>query len=546
MRVCTVEQMRTLDRLTIEKYGTPGEVLMERAGRWVALVADYLLSESEGETVCVVAGRGNNGGDGFVAARYLFEAGYEVSVVLCGDPDTLKGDALLNYNRARERKIPIIRFEGELPAADLYVDALLGTGISGAPRGEVADAIKLINSAREKYGAFVVAVDIPSGVNGDNGEVPGEAVWADFTVTFGFPKVGQFVHPGRAHTGTLAVGKIGLDERALAEVPITYEVSTIQEIAELLPVRPPDGHKGTFGRGLIIAGSPGMTGAAALAGLSFLRSGAGLCYAAVPRSLVDVIDTIATEVVVLTMPEVRKKRCHTLRALGELHKVAREVDVVAIGPGLGRHHETQEMVRRFLRRIQTPVVIDADALNALAGELNDTIPQITAPSVMTPHLGELSRILEMPIEEIKSQRVQKAAEWAKFLYTTLVIKGNPTFIASEGHPIYINPTGNDAMATAGSGDVLTGLIAGFMAQGLSPLQAAIVGTYIHGLAGELAGDYYGNRSTIAGDILDSVPEAIKSVEMPPYPVEMTREKWDFGYIITDLGAEIVQLEYISG
>ncbi len=537
MRVCTNEQMRSLDRLTIEKYGVLGELLMERAGRWVAVVVGEILRQAGGTSAVAVCGRGNNGGDGFVAARYLAQMGFRAEIVLAADPESLKGDALLNFKRAQEAQIPWRRFDGTLPKADVIIDALLGTGISGAPRGEIADAIERINEAN----SIVVSVDIPSGVNGDDGTAPGSAVEACATVTFAFPKLGHFVHPGRAKTGKLYVAKIGIDRRAEAEVEVTYEFGTLAEVAELLPHRPPDGHKGTFGKGLVVAGSQGMTGAAVMASLAFLRSGAGLCYVAVPRSLVDVVDGAAREAVVLPMPEVRKKRCHTLRALGELHKYARTVDAVAVGPGLGRHHETAEMVRRFLVRLQKPVVIDADGLNALAGHANDVIPQITAPSVMTPHVAELARLLDTQTELVANQRIQRAREWAQFLFTTLVVKGNPSVVAAEGKPIWINPTGNDGMATGGSGDVLTGLVAGFLAQGLQPFDAARLGTYIHGLAGDIAAQFTTKRALIAGDLIDFIPDAFAALEAP-IPQERTSQKeLGFKYVKTYLGAGIEHL-----
>ena len=541
MRICTNEEMRRLDSLTIEKYGIPGEILMEHAGRWVALVAHNILKDIDGKSAVVISGRGNNGGDGFVCARYLKKFfNYDVGVILVGEPEALKGDALLNFNRLAEVGIECKKFDGHLPDGDIYIDAILGTGISGAPRGDIADAIREVERHRLN-GIPIVSVDIPSGVDGNNGSVKGVSVSADATVTFAFPKIGQILQPGRSKTGELFVVDIGIDSRAEAEVPITAEVATLPDISLLFPERPPDGHKGTFGRGLIIAASAGMTGAAALAGISFLRSGAGLCYAAVPRSLVDIVDGAAREVVVLTMPEVRKRRCHTLRALGELHKYAKIVNAIAIGPGIGRHNETAEMVRRFLTKIQTPVVIDADALNALAGHLDDTIPQITAPSIMTPHHGELARLLGMKTEEVAENRFENAAEWAKQLFTTLVIKGNPTIIAGENNPVWLNPTGNDGMATAGSGDVLTGLIAGFMAQGLSPIDAARIGTYIHGLAGDIAAENLTKRAMLAGDIADGITDAIYIAQLEPEKVEEEVSEMKFSYKLTELGAGIYKL-----
>ncbi|RKZ34768.1 bifunctional ADP-dependent NAD(P)H-hydrate dehydratase/NAD(P)H-hydrate epimerase [bacterium] len=544
MRVCTNDQMRKLDSLTIQKYNVSGEILMERAGRWVASVALDIMEKSKSNTVCIVAGRGNNGGDGFVVARYLSQIGFDVQIILCAEPDDITGDASLNFEKVKQEKINWKKFDGNIPKTDLIVDALLGTGISGAPRSPLNKAINIINE-HHNNGAFVLAVDIPSGVNGDNGEVAGDAVYADCTITFGFPKLGHFFHPGKKHTGMLYIADIGLDSRAISEVSADYEFASIQTINELLPYRPPDGHKGTFGKGLIVACSAGMTGAGIMAGISFLRSGAGLCYLAVPRSLTDIVDSSATEVVVLPMPEVRRKRCHTLRALGELHKYAQNVDAIAIGPGLGTHFETRDMVKKFLTKVRTPVVIDADGINALAGEINETIPKITADSVMTPHPGELSRLLEIPIEKINNKKIDMAKEWAKLLFTNLLIKGNPTLITSAENPIWINPVGNDGMATAGSGDVLTGLLTGFIAQGISPFHSACMGTYIHGLAGEIAAQKFTARAMLATDILSSIPDAIRVIENAPAPERRSSDKLKFDYIHTDIGIGIARLDILE-
>ncbi len=540
MRVCTGDEMRRLDALTIGKYGIPGENLMERAGRWVALIAGNILKENSGGNAVVISGKGNNGGDGFVAARYLKKLGYDVKVIVVGEPSSLKGDALLNFNRLSEAELGYEVFDGEIPFGDIYIDAILGTGISGAPRGNIAKAICALGEEAKK-GIPIVSVDIPSGVNGNNGAVEGDSVFADATVTFGFPKIGQILYPGKSRVGELFIADIGIDKRAEAEVPITTEVATMPDIFGLLPQRPQDGHKGTFGKGLIIAGSAGMTGAAVLSGISFLRSGAGLCYAAIPRSLVDIVDGVATEVVVLTMPEVRKRRCHTVRALGELHKYAKTVNAIGIGPGIGRHRETAEMVRRFLVKIQTPIVIDADALNALVGCNDDVIPQITAPSVMTPHHGELARLLGTTTDNVAKNRFTNAKEWAKQLFTILVIKGNPTIVADETQVVWLNPTGNDGMATAGSGDVLTGLITGFIAQGLSPFDAARIGTYIHGLAGDIAAQNFTKRAMIAGDIADAIPDAISITEFEPILSSGKVPEFELDYNLIDLGAGMYRL-----
>jgi len=505
--------MRRLDRKTIES-GIAGEVLMERAGTSVAEKTADILEQTNGRRVLVLTGKGNNGGDGWVAARHLHKRGFEVRV-LALTTESLKGDALLNFTRARNAGVSfsiVDETEDAMISAlfqnsDIIVDALLGTGAKGAPHSPYDRLIELANTASHP----IVAVDIPSGVNGDSGKAPGIAIVATATLTFGYAKLGNILYPGRELAGELIVVDIGILPHLIDEEPIDIRTND-EGIAELLPHRNPAGHKGTFGKGYILAGSPGMEGAAILAGKSFLRSGAGLVYLGVPKSVEPVISSAFIEGVKHPLPDVRKSGALSLRALGEIHKRLADVDALIIGPGLGLHFETRDTVIRLIKKNALPTVVDADGLNSLSQAPDDTFDEITAPTVFTPHFGELSRLLKIPIEEIAKGRILRSQEWAKQLNCTLLIKGNPTVIAQADGTIWLNTTGSDALATAGAGDVLTGLIGGFIAQGLSPLAAARLGAYIHGRAGEIAAEYLGRRSVIAGDILDAVPNAILELE----------------------------------
>lgn len=513
MQVVDVDTMRRLDRKTIES-GIAGEVLMERAGTSVAKKAADILEQTNGRRVLALTGKGNNGGDGWVAARHLHKMGFEVRVLAVAT-DGLKGDALLNFTRARDAGVPTTTvgdindtiMQALFQNTDIILDALLGTGAKGAPHSPYDRLIELANTASHP----IVAVDIPSGVNGNSGEAPGMAITATATITFGYAKLGNILYPGRELAGELIVVDIGILPHLIDEEPIDIRTNN-EGITELLPYRDPAGHKGTFGKGYILAGSPGMEGAAILAGKSFLRSGAGLVYLGMPKSVEPVISSAFIEGVKHPLPDVRKSGALSLRALGEIHKRLANVDTLIVGPGLGLHFETRDTVIRLIRKSVLPTVVDADGLNALSQAPDGTLGEITAPTVFTPHFGELSRLLKISIEEIEKERILHSQKWAKQLNSTLLIKGNPTVIAQADGTTWLNTTGNDALATAGAGDVLTGLIGGFIAQGLSPLNAARLGTHIHGRAGEIAAEHLGRRSVIAGDILDAVPDAILELE----------------------------------
>lgn len=510
MKVATAAEMRELDRRTIEEYGLPGIALMENAGREVARKVEEILGGAAGRKVCIFAGKGNNGGDGFVAARHLAGSGAAVTVFLAGSPEGVGGDARINLDVLAAAGGEISQVSGQremdrvalaAALADCLVDALLGTGFRGEVSGELAEMVKILNTA----GKPVVAVDIPTGIDADTGQVCGVAVRASHTVTFALPKPGLLLQPGAEHAGAVTVAGIGFPARLLAEAALPQSAVTAAYTRSLLPVRRPWAHKGTSGRVVVVAGSPGLTGAAALAATAAMRAGAGLVTLAVAESLNPIMAVKLTEVMTRPLPETAGGSLG-LAAVPAVVELAAAADVLAIGPGLGRDGETAEAVREIVRAARCPLVIDADGLNALAG-YTDSLLEAAALPVLTPHPGELSRLTGLPVPAINADRLAAAREAAARFGAIVVLKGAGTVVAYPDGEAFINTSGNAALATGGTGDVLAGVIAAFIAQGLTSHDAAVAGVYIHGLAGELAaaGRLVGMA---AGDLLAALPAAI--------------------------------------
>ena len=515
MRIVTTETMREIDRIAIQEIGIPGMELMHHAGEGAAQIIRNILGEMEGKRVAVLAGPGNNAGDGWVVARLLTAEGFAVKVYSAVDPHTLKGNARTSFDEAAAAGVDFdVAENGEidLSDADIVVDALLGTGAKGAPRGAIGEMVARA-SAR---GLPTIALDNPTGVDADTGAVPGAAIRALATATFGLPKIGQLLYPAKDYIGELFTIDIGIPEKAVVDAgnEVDWRIDTEEEIAELLPARRGDGHKGTFGKTAIVAGSAGMSGAAAMAAESALRCGTGLAEMVVPSGLTDTVEALFREAVTRPVQQVAKHRCLSVRALGDIRRLLSEVDSAALGPGIGTHRETIDLVARLLPRLSCPTVIDADGLNCISKLRARNIPiKFGDTTIITPHLGELSRLLNISIEEIADNRLKSMKQWASNIgVDVLVLKGAPTTIAGPNTPVYINKTGNNGMATGGSGDVLTGIIAGFLAQGMAALDAARLGVYVHGFAGDLAASALGPRGMIAGDIVDSIPEALEHIE----------------------------------
>lgn len=517
MNVVTPSEMRELDRLTIGKYKVPALALMENAGR---AVADQALTMLGGRApgmpskVCVLCGPGNNGGDGFVAARLLHEQGTAVSVFLLARAAGLKNEARINWRRAEKsgRKVlEVISAKGlaalvrELATADLVIDAIFGTGFRGAPDKLAADAIAAVNVR----GAPVLAVDIPSGVNGETGAAAGAAIRADRTVTMGLAKTGLLFHPGKSLAGDMVVADIGLPQKLLEGHGFATETLEHPDAARLLPQRLPDAHKGSCGTVVVLAGSLGFTGAAALAARTALCSGAGMAYLGVPESLHDILAVKLTEVIIRPLPETRT-RTISIHALERIRSLFTKADALAIGPGLSTHPETVDLIQQLLPLLPVPAVIDADALNALSQRI-ETLGTAKVPLILTPHYGELSRLLQVDIQGIRANPLAAAREATKRFRQVVVLKGAPSVVAEPSGRVWINTTGNAGMATAGTGDVLTGLIAGLLAQGLKPAEAARLGVFLHGMSGDIAAGHTTEYCLLASDLADHLPLAYQAL-----------------------------------
>ena len=514
MKLVNSAEMRAIDRETIDHQGISGPELMENAGRGIADFILNLLIEKPKETSCaVVCGKGNNGGDGFVVARRLSKAGVQVSVYFIGPVDKLSPDARLNHDRLKECKIkptPVTTVD-DLPddiESDFIIDAILGTGFSGVPEGLAAELIEYINEQAFR----VISIDLPSGLNADTGRHDGAIVFADHTFTLALPKFGLYVSPGREAAGMVAVVPIGIPDVAIEKFDLHTELIMSWDIAELLPERKPDGHKGDFGKLLLVAGSTGLAGAAALASRSAIRSGCGLVKLACPATTQPVLAVKLTEATTIPLPDVGKKGALALRSLGEIKKLMAEHDALVVGPGLGLHHETLELVRRLVISLDKPAILDADGITAFTGKA-ELIKnrQHDAGLVLTPHPGEFARLTGKTVPADIHERIALAIQTARELNIVLVLKGSPTLVASSDGRCWLNPTGNSGMATGGSGDVLSGMIGSFLAQGLSALNAALCGVFIHGTAGDIAADLFTQRAMIAGDIVECLPKAFESV-----------------------------------
>lgn len=513
MRLVTAETMRAVDRHAIDVMGIPGLDLMEEAGMGTVGVLVEQMGLDAGDRVVVICGKGNNGGDGFVIARGLRDLGVETDVFLLGAAEEVSGDARANLDLLEPGSLTGITSEKGLDAlsealdeCDVAVDAIFGTGFSGAPRDLAAGAIQALNDSDVP----VLAVDVPSGLDASTGGIEGECVIADWTSTMALPKKGFFLYPGREFVGDIHVIDIGIPEEAVEAVGVHEHVLTPCEAAAALPERDPAGHKGTFGRVAVVAGSVGYTGAATLASMSALRSGAGLVTACVPTSLNDIVEMKATEVITRPLPETGARSLGP-SAIPELREFIAGVDAVAIGPGLSMYHETVEMVRSLVGSLTTPAVIDADGLNALTPDLIGARSG-EAALVLTPHPGEMARLVGCTVEEVQADREELACTLAEQARATVVLKGAATVVATIAGDVMINATGNDGMASAGSGDVLTGVIAALLARGMSGPDAGAIGAFIHGLAGDLAAAAIGTTGMVAGDIMEFLPLAFFELE----------------------------------
>jgi len=514
IKLLTAEQMRRCDRAAIEDYGIPDVVLMENAGTQVVEAMHEFLDGIPGR-VTVCCGKGNNGGDGLVVARHLHNQGVDVRVVLFAGADELEGSPATNLGIVEALGLELVeipdadaweRRRPALGAPDCVVDALFGTGIEGALRGHYGDVVRAVADA----GVPVVAVDLPSGLETDSGEVPGPAVRADLTVTLAAPKLCHVLPPAESLCGALVVADIGIPERVLRGVDDAVSLLSPIYAALLVPPRSPDSHKGTYGRVLIVAGSPGTTGAASLTALGALRGGAGLVTVATPHSVYPVVASQLTEALVHPVSAGEDEGLASA-AVDEIRELASGVDVLALGPGLGTAPETVDAIRALLRDAAVPAVVDADGLNALAGAL-DVLEDAPAPRILTPHPGEMARLMETDTGSIQGDRLGHARTLASDTGATVVLKGHRSVIAAPQGDVALNPTGNPGMASGGAGDVLTGLVAALLGQSLDPVSAAHLGVFAHGLAGDIASEAVGEIALVAGDLVDHLPDVFARLE----------------------------------
>lgn len=510
MRVLTAEQMREIDELTIKEVGIPGIVLMENAGRGAAEVIKRRY-DLKRKNVLVLCGRGNNGGDGFVTARYLKNWGVEVKVCLLAEKESIKGDAKLNLEiwtkiggtLVEIKEIQDIELVKRcLDWAHLVVDAMLGTGAKKGLSPLFKSVIELVNSS----GKPIVALDLPSGIDPTTGEVEEMAVKADCTITFGMPKVGLVVYPGADYVGELELVDIGIPKVLFEQRSGDHFLLEPQELyTKVLGPRARDTHKGTYGHLLVVAGSRGKTGAATMVGEAALRIGAGLVTVAIPESLNPILEVKLTEVMTEPLPE--EDGFLAKNALLRVFHLMEGKKALAVGPGLGVNEATKELICGLLKESHIPMVFDADAINCLAGNL-EPLKTKKAPLILTPHPGEMGRLLGIGPSEVKAKKLELVRTLAEQYGIIVVLKGAGTIIGDPSGKLYINPTGNPGMASGGMGDILTGLIGGLLAQGVEPLEAAKLGVYLHGLAGDLACEELGELSLVATDLLRFLPKAI--------------------------------------
>ena len=514
MYIVTAQEMQRMDGATIGTFGIPGRVLMENAGRGATtFFLDAVYGPHPG-SVGVIAGRGNNGGDGFVMARYLRQLGIPVTVFLLSPRERVQGDAAANLALLDPMGVSVVEvpdpagFDAALTAMRrqrIWIDAILGTGLNSDVRGIFYQAIDFINQQNRP----VFAVDIASGINADNGQVCGIATQATATATFGFAKVGHLTYPGRSLTGQLKVIEIGIPPHIARSIGSKQHLITPALVQASFPQRDPTAHKGSTGHLLILAGSPGKTGAAAMAATTAMRSGAGLVSLCIPRSLNPILETLVTEVMTVGLPETDSGGLDA-SAFNIISTLVADKRCLAIGPGLGTDTATGRLVRQVLESVDVPLVIDADGLNLIATDL-EVLKAAKAPLVLTPHPGEMSRLCGASTKEIQADRITHARAFATRYRVHLVLKGAATVVAHPDGNVFVNPTGNPGMAAGGMGDVLTGLIAGLITQGMAPDTAALVGVYLHGAAADHIACHKAPTGFLAGEVVHAVPEALADI-----------------------------------
>lgn len=503
MKICTVSEMRAMDKTAVEEYGIPELLLMENAG----LASCELIMKDFGirsKSFIVLAGIGNNGGDGFVVARKLHSMGGRVKVYILGDASGYKGSALINLGAIRKMPIEIKEIntskdlKREIIHCDIIIDAIFGTGLTRHVEGIHRDIIDLMNNSGKK----TISLDIPSGINGDTGQVMGCAVKADHTITFGLPKAGNLLMPGWIHCGRLSVTHISFP-------PELYNSDSLKlAVNDPIPLqkRNPEGHKGFFGDALFIAGARGYYGAPYFAAQSFLKAGGGYSRLAAPESINPFIASKGGEIVFLPQEETGSGSI-SLKNKTRLLEISEKMDIVVLGPGLSLDDETSMLIKELILKIRKPLLIDGDGLTA-ASKDPGCIRKRKSPTVLTPHLGEMSRLTGIPVDSINTDKIGSLKMAAESFNAIVVMKGFHSLIGYPGGEVFVNLTGNSGMATAGSGDVLTGTIAAMHGLGLKMEDAVRNGVLIHGASGDLAAQEKGEDGITAQDILDNLPRTM--------------------------------------
>ncbi len=523
MFIVTAAQIQEMDRRTIQEFGIPGRVLMECAGRGATRVFMKRIYGNGPGSVGVLAGRGNNGGVGFVMARYLAQMDVDVKVFLLAKTDSVKGDAAANLKLLAAAHVPVVEIPAETDLAahlsdmkhqTYWIDALLGTGLNADVKGHYREVIDLINT----FNRPVLAVDIPSGLNADTGQPCGACIQAAATATFAFPKIGHVSYPGAQYCGHVEVIDIGIPPAMVKAAEVRQQLISALSVQALLGRRPPDTHKGRSGHLLVIAGSTGKTGAAAMTATSALRAGAGLVTLGVPKSLNPILEAILIEAMTIALPD-QGTGLLLEEAFDTIVHAAEDKQAVALGPGLGTASHTRNLVSRIIREIDLPMVIDADGLNNLAGHMGCLKGRKNA-TILTPHPGEMARLSDVTTARIQQDRIGAARNLAQSSQTHVVLKGARTVIAEPGGRVWINPTGNPGMAAGGMGDVLTGLITGMLAQGCPASEACRTGVYLHGLAADILAGATA-RGYLATEVMNAVPRAIQRVLTDPPPPPLT-------------------------
>jgi ADP-dependent NAD(P)H-hydrate dehydratase / NAD(P)H-hydrate epimerase len=514
MRILNTEQMREADRRTIEDLGLPSIVLMENAGRQTVAAIEAAFDQLPASRVAVLCGRGNNGGDGFVIARTLAQRGVEALVFVIGQVAEVQGDARTNLEVLGRLGLTVVEVTNaqewelhfsQVSACDLIVDAILGTGFRGRLTGLLETVVEDINELE----APIVAVDLPTGLSADSADLPGEAVDATMTVTLAAPKIPLIFPPADARAGDLVIADIGIPEPIIDDLDGPHlELLTRDGMRRLVPSRAYEAHKGDFGRVLVVAGSFGKTGAAHLTALGALRSGAGLVTVATPRSALPIVAAMGAEY--MTEP-LEETPAGTIDYAALERVLELNADVIAVGPGLGQGPGTAAFVQGLVERSGVPLVLDADALNAFAREPDRLVGRDGVDVIITPHPGEMARLVGGTIEAVQQDRLGHAREFARGHRVHVVLKGHRTIVAGPDGRTFVNLTGNPGMATGGTGDLLTGMIAAWLAQLLDAEAACKLAVYLHGAAGDLAEADEGDVSLIATDIAARLGDALLEV-----------------------------------